>query len=204
MSTSERPSLLRRNSYKKVKEMNIKFRIALILCLGVFLFSLTVIPRQAANALGTPAEAINESGLATQAGAPIYKYLIHLGTGGPVACGDSLTPLYVGRRTGDVKKDAATALKSLFATGKYSGGLYNPLAASKLRVRRVEYNPANKKYQVFLGGRLVKPKTYCDIARARAIVWATAQQFPEVRHATIWLGSGLLGDLLAAKERAKQ
>lgn len=35
------------------------------------------------------------------------------------------------------------------------------------------------------------------------MVWATAQQFPEVGHATIWLGSALLGDLLAAKERAK-
>jgi hypothetical protein len=197
---------------------NIPSRIILLLSLGIFLLSLTIIPYQAAGASKNPATS-SELELSTfnlhpstldipevqssTAGAPIYKYLIHQGTGGPVACGDSLVPLYVGQRTGDVKKDVTTALKSLFATGKYSGGLYNPLANSKLKVRRIEYIPTNKNAQVFLGGRLIKPTTYCEIARARAMVWATAQQFPEVRHATIWLGSALLGDLLAAKERAK-
>jgi hypothetical protein len=173
---------------------NNKSRWIMLVSLVVFILSLSIFPHQTASAVPNP----------STAGAPIYKYLIHLGTGGPVACGDSLVPMHVSQRTGDVKKDVATALKSLFATGKYSGGLYNPLASSKLKVRRVEYIPANKNAQVFLGGRLVKPTTYCDIARSRAMVWATAQQFTEVRHATIWLGSALLGDLLAAKERAKE
>lgn len=139
---------------------------------------------------------------AGQAGAPIYKYLVHLNTGGPVACGSSLFPVYVGKRTGDTKKDVSTALRSLFATSKNSGGLYNPLADSKIKVRRVEYNPASSKTPIYLGGKLVRPKTFCDSAQARAMVWATAQQFPEVRHATIWIGNSLLGDLLSPAERA--
>jgi hypothetical protein len=184
--------------------MNSKRRFTILVLLGAFLFSLAILPGYVVNASGNPA---SNPGLLTAqpatAGAPLYKYLIHLGTGGPVACGDSLVAVNIGKRTGDVKKDAATALRSLFSTGKFSGALYNPLASSKLKVRQVEYNPSTKKYQIFLGGKLVKPDAYCEIARARAMVWATAQQFPEVRHATIWLGSGLLGDLLAASERAK-
>ncbi len=201
--------------------MIIKSRFFLLLSLGVFLISFWTIPNRAVNAPAHPSgnpylRAVQPStfnlqpatldvsqGQPSTAGAPLYKYLIHPGTGGPVACGDSLAAVYIGKRTGDVKKDAATALRSLFATGKFSGGLYNPLASSKLKVRRVEISPSTNKFQIYLGGRLVKPTTYCEIARARAMVWATAQQFPEVGHATIWLGSALLGDLLAAKERAK-
>lgn len=133
----------------------------------------------------------------------IYKYLIHRNTGGPVACNDTLFPVYVGKRTGNVKKDVSIALKSLFLTSASSGGLYYPLASSKLKVGGVEYNPKNSNLTIRLNGRLVRTDNYCDTARARAVVWATAQQFPEVRHAKITLGSALLGDLLAAKERAK-
>lgn len=133
----------------------------------------------------------------------IYKYLVHRNTGGPIACGDTLYPVYVGQRTGDVKQDIKIALKSLFASSGNSGGLYNPLAKSKLKVNSVEYNPKNTQTTIRLSGRLVKPTDFCDYARARAMVWATAQQFPEVRHAKITLGSALLGDLLSAKERAK-
>jgi len=176
--------------------MNSKSRILILLCLAIFLVSLITIPDKAAVASAQPTKT-------GPAGGPIYKYLIHRGTGGPVACGDTLFTVIVGVRTGDIKKDMATALNSLFATGNNSGALYNPLGGSRLRVKKVVYNPQNRNATVFLGGRLAKPKSSCDIARARAEVWATAQQFPEVSHAVIWLGKALLGDLLAAKERAK-
>ncbi|MCU0489669.1 MAG: hypothetical protein MUE67_12060 [Anaerolineales bacterium] len=168
-------------------------KITLLLILAVLL---------AATLLGALPTASNAAVPAAPSGGPIYKYLIHQNTGGPVACGDSLVAVYVGKRTGDVRKDTATALKSLFATGKNSGGLYNPLSDSKLRVRRVEYTKEKQNTQIYLGGKLVRPKTYCESARARAMVWATAQQFSEVRHATIWIGSALLGDLLAPSERS--
>jgi hypothetical protein len=185
----------------KVKtRRNLVQTIPMLLCLGILLVSLVATPIYSANASGNSTEG---SIKAAPAGGPIYKYLIHVGTGGPVACGDNLVPIYAGARTGDTEKDVATALNKLFATPKNSGGLYNPLADSKLRARGVEYNPSNRNVIVHLGGRLVKPKTSCEIQRARAMVWATAQQFPEVQHAVIWIGSSLLGDLLAAKDRAK-
>jgi hypothetical protein len=184
-----------------VQSMSLLFGRVLPICLGILLATLVAVPVYSANASGnSPKESVQ----AAPAGGPIYKYLIHVGTGGPVACGDNLVPIYVGARTGDTEKDVATALNGLFATSKYSGGLYNPLADSKLRARKVEYNPSNRNATVHLGGRLVKPKTSCDIQRARAMVWATAQQFPEVQHAIIWIGGSLLGDLLAAKDRAKE
>jgi hypothetical protein len=174
--------------------------IPMLLCLGILLISLVAVPFYSASA----SENLPEASIkAAPPGGPIYKYLIHVGTGGPVACGDNLVPIYVGARTGDTEKDVATALNKLFATPKNSGGLYNPLADSNLRARGVDYNPSNRNVIVRLGGRLVKPKTSCEIQRARAMVWATAQQFPEVQHAVIWIGGSLLGDLLAAKDRAK-
>ena len=180
-------------------------KILLSICLGVFLLTTVLVPvyTPSASAANLP---VTDSLLpvqATAAGQPIYKYLVHPNTGGPVACGDSLYPVYVGKRTGDTRKDVATALKSLFASPKNSGGLFNPLADSRFKVQKVEYNKSTKNVKIFLGGKLVRPDSFCDIARARAMVWTTAQQFPEVRHATIVLGSALLGDLLAAKERAK-
>lgn len=191
--------------------LNFKLRLTLwasLTSLLVAAFMIGAITPRGAAAMGDdqirfamPEENLADGSFAPAAGGPIYKYLIHLGTGGPVGCGDSLSPVYVGKRSGDVKKDIATALKSLFATPKHSGGLYNPLAESKLRVRRVDYVAGKKNPQIFLGGKFVRPKTYCESARARAMVWATAQQFPEVRHATIWLGSALLGDMLAPTER---
>jgi len=185
----------------KVRTRRLLVKLApMYLCLGILLVGLVAIPSFPANASDNSPRAFIR---AAAAGGPIYKYLIHVGTGGPVACGDSLVPIYVGARTGDTEKDVVTALNKLFATPKNSGGLFNPLADSKLKARGVEYNPSNRNVTVHLGGRLVKPKTSCDIKRARAMVWATAQQFPEVQHAVIWIGSSLLGDLLAANDRAK-
>jgi hypothetical protein len=166
------------------------------LCLVVILVSLVTVPVKTAGA-ATPSTRTGP------AGGPIYKYLIHRGVGGPYACGDNLFPIYVGTRTGDIKKDMATALNSLFSTGKNSGALYNPLGGSTLRVGKVDYNLQTRNATVSLRGKLAKPDNFCDIARARAAIWATAQQFPEVSHAVIWLGGALLGDLLAAKDRAK-
>ncbi len=189
--------------------MNHKIRLFWLFCLIIFLVSLVVVPASSANA----STVNNTNGYAVDiqlartvpAGGPIYKYLIHLGTRGPVACGDSLVRLVIGRRTGNLEKDVATALKSLFATPKYQGGLYNPLAGSRFRIESVKYHAGNKNIAIHMSGKLVRPKTYCEIARARAMVWATAQQFPEIKHAIIMLQNDiLLGDLLAVKDKSKK
>ncbi len=136
-----------------------------------------------------------------QSGIPsnvIVKYLVLQGTGGPTGCGDSLVPVSAGFvRTGDVKEDVKIALNSLFSTGtQYAGNLYNPLYQSKLRVNDVSFKKNSGNVTVRFTGSFTKPKEDCDKLLYRAQVWSTARQFPEVKHATIWLNKYLLGDLL--------
>jgi hypothetical protein len=125
----------------------------------------------------------------------IVKYLVLQGTGGSTGCGDSLVPVsarFV--RTGDVKEDVKIAITSLFSTGtQYAGNLYNPLFLSKLRVTDVSFNKSAGNVTIHLTGSFTKPKEDCDKLLYRAQVWSTARQFPEVKHATIWLNKYCLG-----------
>jgi hypothetical protein len=177
-------------------------RLLTLICSGAILLAAIITPAHTAGAYTTGAFTTSSAAVAAPATGPIYKYLIHQGTGGPVACGDSLVGVYVGQRSGDIKRDEATALNSLFATPKNYIGLYNPLSASRLKVGNVQYNSA-KNAVIRLNGKLVRPTKFCEVARARAMVWATAQQFPEVKHAIIWYGDVLLGDMLSAKDTRK-
>jgi hypothetical protein len=126
----------------------------------------------------------------------IKIYLTHLGTGGPVACGDSLVAIYTGYvRTGNIENDIKLAVDTLFSIGQYSGALYNATYPSSLRVGGVilEKGVAT----VELGGSYQKPKDACDASRYRAQVWSTILQFPEITRAIPTHNNALLGDLLA-------
>ena len=149
-------------------------------------------PTATQTATNTP---VPQSGIPSNV---IVKYLVLQGTGGTTGCGDSLVPVSAGHvRTGDVKEDVKIALTSLFATGsQYPGNLYNPLFLSKLRVTDVSFKKNSGNVTVHFTGSFTKPKEDCDKLLYRAQVWATARQFPEVKHATIWLNQYLLGDLL--------
>ena len=127
-------------------------------------------------------------------------YVTHLGTDGPIACGDSLIGLSAGMwRTGDVAKDITLALNALFASGQNIGAYHNATYPSSLRVSNVEYIKSESKAIITLTGSYVKPADYCEARRYREQVWATARQFPEVSRVVIWLDNGkLLGDLLYA------
>ncbi|MFC1923258.1 hypothetical protein ACFLY4_08210 [Chloroflexota bacterium] len=128
----------------------------------------------------------------------IVKYLVHQGTGGSTGCGDSLIAVSADfLRTGDVREDVKIALNSLFSIRtQYVGILYNPLYQSKVRVNSVSFNKSARNVTVHLTGPFTKPKEDCDKLLYRAQVWDTARQFPEVKHATIWMNEYLLGDLL--------
>lgn len=130
----------------------------------------------------------------------IVKYLVHLGTGGNVGCGDSLVAVGTGQvPTGNVVSDVEKAVNSLFSTGvKYVGDLYNPLYQSTLRVQSIEFKKSTGHMTIYLSGSFTKPKENCDKVRYRAQVWQTVYQFPEVKRATIWANQHLLGDLLVA------
>ena len=126
----------------------------------------------------------------------IIIYLTHVGTGGPVACGDSLVAIRTGNiRTKDIEKDIQLAIDTLFSIGQYSGGLYNATYPSSLRFGGVTITKGEA--VVELGGSYVKPKDACDASRYRAQVWSTIQQFPEVNRAIPRYRNALLGDLLA-------
>lgn len=133
--------------------------------------------------------------LASQA---IFKYLVHLGTGGNVGCGDSLVAVSTGHKpSGDTVNDVTLALNSLFSTGvKYVGDLYNPLFQSSLKVDRVDFKKFNGVAVIYLSGSFVKPKSNCDRSLYRAQVWATIRQFKEIKNITVVANKYLLGDLL--------
>ncbi len=126
----------------------------------------------------------------------IKFYLTHIGTGGPVGCGDSLVALATGHlRTGNIETDIKLAVDTVFSIGQYSGDLYNATYPSSLRVGGVVLE--NGVATVELGGSYQKPKDACDASRYRAQVWSTILQFPEVTRAIPTYNNALLGDLLA-------
>jgi len=130
----------------------------------------------------------------------IRIYVTHLGTGGPLACGDTLVGISSGfTRTGDVEEDIRIAINTLFATGQKVGDFHNATYPSSFRVGEVDFEKSSGTAVITLKGNYVKPDDYCEGRRYREQVWATARQFPEVYRATIWLDNGLLlGDLLYA------
>ena len=130
----------------------------------------------------------------------IRIYVTHLGTGGPLACGDTLVGISAGhRRTGDVKEDIRIAVNTLFASGQKVGAFHNATYPSRFRVSDVSFEKSTGTAVITLSGSYVKPADRCEGIRYREQVWATARHFPEVNRVTIWLENGkLLGDLLYA------
>jgi len=162
-------------------------------------------PTDTPTITSTPTETPTETPTNTPAPAwanpnAIRIYVTHLGTGGPMACGDTLVGISSGfLKSGDVEKDIATALNTLFASGQKVGAYHNATYPSSFRVGDVQYKKSDGRATITLNGSYVKPGDYCDATRYREQVWATARQFPEVYRVTIFLSDGkLLGDLLYA------
>ena len=127
-------------------------------------------------------------------------YVTHLGTGGPLACGDTLVGISSGYlRTGDPKEDIKLALNTLFASGQKVGAYHNATYPSSFRVSDVKFKVSSGKAEITLSGKYVKPEDSCEAKRYREQVWATARQHPDVHRVSIWLSDGtLLGDRLYA------
>ncbi|MFN2232630.1 MAG: hypothetical protein ACK2U1_00275 [Anaerolineales bacterium] len=167
----------------------------------------TSIPSDTPTETQTPSETPTETPTDTPAPAwanpnAIRIYVTHLGTGGPMACGDTLVGIssgYLRSESGDVEKDIATAVNTLFASGQKVGAYHNATYPSNLSVSDVDFKKSTGKAIITLSGSYVKPSDYCEATRYREQVWATARQFPEVIRVTIFLDDGkLLGDLLYA------
>lgn len=159
----------------------------------------SITPSQTETPTETPTET-NTPGPAWADPNVIRIYVTHLGTGGPIGCGDSLIGISSGFvRTGDVEGDIRIALNTLFASGQKVGAYHNATYPSSFKVDDVDFKKSSGTAVITLKGSYVKPPDACEARRYREQVWATARQFPEVYRATIWLKSGaLLGDLLYA------
>ncbi len=130
-------------------------------------------------------------------------YLIALGAGGPFGCGDGLVYFFSGKpETGNLEADIKSALNSLFKLKtKDVGGYYNPVYNAHLHVTRVDFDPATGRAEIYLAGAIPKPPDVCESKRIHDAVWATAEQFPAVKDARLWVGPHLLGDLIAVGDR---
>ncbi len=164
----------------------------------------TATPTDTPTPTETPTATPTETPTETQspiAGWPeglILRYFTHIGTGGPIGCGDSLQGYSTGLlRTGNVKEDLKLALNSLFQSGgPWIGAFYNATYTTNPKVSTVEYKGSTQTATIYLTGSFSKPEDECDRLRYRAQVWETARQFPEVKYAIIWMNDMLLGDLL--------
>jgi hypothetical protein len=163
--------------------------------IGTELVPITETPSPTTTSTDTPTST-QESGVSLITHNSIVFYLTHLGTGGPIGCGDSLVAISTGNtRTGDIEKDIQIAINALFSTGQYSLGFYNATYPSSLRFSGATIE--NGEAVVDLSGTYVKPGDACDASRYRAQVWTTIQQFPEINRAIPKVRGALLGDLLS-------
>lgn len=156
----------------------------------------TLSPTPSATPSGTPTETMPPP---TPSGKDaIYVYYIQLGTGGPVACGDSLVPVNTGQwRTGDITADVKTALQRLFFKREWFGNLYHPIFRSNLEVESVNFKSYSGLVSINLTGTYVRSDDRCDDSRVRAQVWTTVRQFSKIKQVYILLNGNLLGDILA-------
>jgi hypothetical protein len=128
----------------------------------------------------------------------ILKYLVHLGTGGPFGCGDSLYPASTGiLRTDSVVENVRLLLSNLFAGGsQYIGDFFNPVYQAHLNVNDIKYTKSTGGMIVYLSGGFSKPKDNCGKLRYHAQVWESVYQFSEIKRVDIWVNNKLMGDLL--------
>ncbi len=128
----------------------------------------------------------------------LVYYMIAENTGGPVGCGDSLVPIYVGTgNTGSLDSNVRTALNALFAHHtKYVDGLLNPIYESRMKAKGVDLDTSTGTARVQLGGTFVKPVDVCESKRMHAQVFFTVYQFKKIEFAAIFINNVLLGDLM--------
>lgn len=133
----------------------------------------------------------------------LFYYLVALNTGGPVGCGDSLIPVYVGTKsTGDLEKDIHASLHGLLKLKiKDLDGYYNPLHNAHLSIGDISFNKSSGNVAVHFSGSIPKPKDECEYHRVRGALWETVRHYRDVKNVTFWIGNKLVGDIIAIIDR---
>lgn len=165
--------------------------------------SITVTGEAASMPVLTPDPTPTSQPTPTQKLNGVRYYLIDPDTGGPFGCGDGLVYFTAeSPPTGDVEKDIKAALRALFKLKvKFVGQYYNPVHNAHLIVNEVNFDSATGKVVIHLSGSIPKPADVCEAERIHAVVWETVRKFPGVNSVGIWVGSFLLGDLIAVGDR---
>ena len=165
--------------------------------------TLTEQPTLTATATMTPtatlAPVVNQTpGLPAVSGDSVKIYYIQQPAPGG-SC--SVTPVPVGsglKRSKDVSKDAKAGLQVLLAARWLnSGGLYNPLSRSSIKVQSVSFDDNTGLISVWFTGDYNPTKDPCDNLRVKAQLWSTIRQFKGVTRTNIFLNNVPFGDRLS-------
>jgi hypothetical protein len=124
-------------------------------------------------------------------------YFIKLVPGG--SCNDRVIAVSSGAKiSGDIEPDIKAGLAKLFSyKQKYIGDLYNPIYASSLKIKKVEFDNKIDLVRVFITGTYKPSGDPCDNLRVKAQIWSTIKQFRGVETTNIHLNNGNFGDRLS-------
>jgi hypothetical protein len=100
--------------------------------------------------------------------------------------------------SGDIEEDVYNGLAKLLSyKAQWYGTLNNPLYASSMRVKKVDFDSSTGAIEVFLAGTYKPSGDPCDNTRVRDQVWTTIRQFRGVKSTIVFLNKLLLGDRLS-------
>lgn len=121
-------------------------------------------------------------------------YLVSLGDGGTLGCGDSLVPVTVDfPSTRAILRASLTKLLSLHSAYYGESGLYNALYQSQLTIDDVRID--NREATIWLSGQVVLGGV-CDTPRVKAQLEQIALQFSTVDHVEIYVNGKPVDDVL--------
>ena len=124
-------------------------------------------------------------------------FFIKLVTGS--SCNDRVIAVSSGvKKSGDIEPDMKAGLAKLFSYHqKFIGDLYNPLYASSLKIKKVEYISNIGLARVHITGFYKPSDDPCDNLRVKAQIWSTIKQFRGIDQTNIHLNNGNFGDRLS-------
>ena len=127
----------------------------------------------------------------------VKVYLIALGGGGTVGCGDAAVPIE--RRVAATRAPLMAAMTELLSMKDPSygeSGLYNTLYQANLKIERITLEDGHATIQ--LAGQL-NLRGECDDPRVGAQLKLTALQFPTVKDVAISINGRPLDDVLSLR-----
>lgn len=135
--------------------------------------------------------------LPAASGNSVMMYFIRV-TPGSTDCGVAVGVSSGVPKSNDIAKDVEGALDVLFSIKeKFVGELLNPVSASSLRVRDVDFDADTGLITVRLAGKYTRTSDKCINTQVKAQVWSTIRQYGAVKATNIYLNNVPFGDLVS-------